>query len=75
MLPEITLKISNTRHFGYLKIQVRILGNLFYPISMLQRVKKEVNPSQREQIRSLIMHAIICDSRRTLILDEQSPRD
>jgi hypothetical protein len=73
MLPEITLKISNTRHFGYPKIQVRVLDNPFYPISMLQRVKKEVNTGQREQIRSLIMHAIICDSMRTLILDEQSP--
>jgi hypothetical protein len=42
---------------------------------MLQRVKKEVNPSQREQIRSLIMYIIIYDSSRTLILNEQSPQN
>jgi hypothetical protein len=68
-------KISNTRHFGYPKIQVRVLGNLIYPISMLQIMKKELNQGQREQIRSLIIRVIICDSRRTLILDEQSSRD
>jgi hypothetical protein len=48
MLLKITSKISNTRHFGYPKIHVQILGNPFYLISMLQRVKKEVNIGQKE---------------------------
>jgi hypothetical protein len=61
MQPKITPKISNTRHFGYPKIQVWVLGIPFYSISMLQRVKKELNSGEREQIRSLIMHVIICD--------------
>jgi hypothetical protein len=35
---------------------------------MLLTVKKEGNQGQREQIRALIMHLIINDSRRTPIL-------
>jgi hypothetical protein len=74
MLPKIVPKFSNTRHFGYPKIQVQVLGNLLYPIIMLLIVKK-VNQGQREQIRALIMHANLSDSKRTSILDEQSSRD
>jgi hypothetical protein len=75
MLSKIISKIFNTWHFRYLKIQIQVLSNLFYPILMLQKVKKEVNSSQREQIRSFIMYIIIYDSSRTLILNEQSPQN
>jgi hypothetical protein len=54
--------------FGYLKILVRTSGNPFSLISMLLTVKKEGNQGQREQIRAVIMHLIISDSRRTPIL-------
>jgi hypothetical protein len=50
-------------------------GNLFYLITMLLTLKKDVNQDQREQISALIMHVIISDSRRTPILNEQSSRD
>jgi hypothetical protein len=61
--------ILGTRKFGF---GYRVSGNLFYPILMLLTVKKEVNQGQREQIKELIMHVIISDSRRTPILNEQS---
>jgi hypothetical protein len=57
------LKISNIRHFEHLKIQVRLLSNMFYLITMLLTVKKEVNQDQRDQISALIIHVIISDSR------------
>jgi hypothetical protein len=75
MLPEMTPKFSNTWHFRYPKNRIQVSGNPFYPISMLQTVKKEVNQGQNEQIRWLIMHVIICDSMRTHILNEQSSQD
>jgi hypothetical protein len=72
---KMILKISNIRHFEHLKIQVRLLSNMFYLITMLLTVKKEVNQDQRDQISALIIHVIISDSRWTPILNEQSSRD
>jgi hypothetical protein len=75
MLPEIVHEIPNTRHFGYPKCRVQVSGNPFYLISMLLIVKKEVNLGEKKQIRSLIIHIMISDSRIRLILNEQSSRD
>jgi hypothetical protein len=72
--PEITPKfltpdISGIRKFGF-----GYWVTLFYPISLLQIVKKEVNQGQRKQITALIMHVIIRDPRRTPVPNEQSSR-